>query len=902
MPYHTTGSMFRRSFSGGGGYGTIKISLQDFGELELGDRVRYLTTTGQVPTDHGFVDVYKMDGELFLIDPQYTIDSPNPPPFQSGDTIIVDELLQTTIASVENISADEFNPIVEINLDSPIVFPPQFVYKFGDLAGEPYYGPYHKHQDGTLMIKAGVLNVIHALLPEEIIVPRDEFDYDAFSEGTATSTFEIDENIIKETFSDLVYTKWFSSLDNDYASNNTFFDMTQGGEEVSIDLNLNTLQTTIRDGQITTGRSDDEQLVFFKKDRNTPENRKDLTDGKLSLVINNISSSFVDNGVVDLSEFISDKISVVSELSPDEDVVTTETISQYGLENYMSAAQNMPENFKIKNINYKLRYRNGQVKIDVPFGDLLHIVNIVGTPNSDDYLRQWYYYEWVNVLNLSQLTTPSTGQKINPTKAREILDTNIFELLPPQSTQQTRVDNFFQEFNELIGPEPGFQDVDNDGVGESVQNETEDKESRISFENKRGAFITRLDSHTEDNNGVRNVGKTLETMRNRLNNYLGDVDNVVQEIQDQRPIYENKANGFLKIRKPNQAIILRAPDNGELEFQKNNSYLNDGFTITMWVRFVSKTSEGTLFNFGNPLEEDGSGIRLETRTNVDGDGNYRRWIRLAVREQDGTLRDNHWGTPQRDRRTVNQDGNTPGVAKRYPTDNDGNLLGYTSNVIHELYPQILTDNLDEWYFICATYNPNIEELNLSIDDPLRNSKQYWLNHYDPNKPNGEEIVANSELGARCKVEIISKSELLTARGFLVDSLQINVPENIEEQETQQEESDNQQESDTQQQTQQQTQQTPTVTLSGTLSMPSPDASVWAVTSVNNNNLAQQVEAGMTVTLLQYGQTQNFIIESISGNTVNLTEPVPGQSIGSTIEFFVEIELEDEQESDEPAPM
>ena len=87
--------------------------------------------------------------------------------------------------------------------------------------------------------------------------------------NATSTTFEIDENIIKETFSDLVYTKWFSSLDSDYASNNTFFDMTQGGQEVSIDLNLNTLQTTIRDGQITTGRNNDEQLVFFKKDRNT---------------------------------------------------------------------------------------------------------------------------------------------------------------------------------------------------------------------------------------------------------------------------------------------------------------------------------------------------------------------------------------------------------------------------------------------------------------------------------------------------------------------------------------------------------------------------------------------------------------------------------------------------------
>ena len=35
----------------------------------------------------------------------------------------------------------------------------------------------------------------------------------------------------------------------------------------------------------------------------------------------------------------------------------------------------------------------------------------------------------------------------------------------------------------------------------------------------------------------------------------------------------------------------------------------------MWVRFVSKTSEGTLFNFGNPLEENGSGFRLETNVN-----------------------------------------------------------------------------------------------------------------------------------------------------------------------------------------------------------------------------------------------------------------------------------------------
>ena len=36
------------------------------------------------------------------------------------------------------------------------------------------------------------------------------------------------------------------------------------------------MQTTIRDGIKQTGRNEDEPLVFYKKDRNTLENRKDI--------------------------------------------------------------------------------------------------------------------------------------------------------------------------------------------------------------------------------------------------------------------------------------------------------------------------------------------------------------------------------------------------------------------------------------------------------------------------------------------------------------------------------------------------------------------------------------------------------------------------------------------------
>ena len=67
---------------------------------------------------------------------------------------------------------------------------------------------------------------------------------------------------------------------------------------------------------------------------------------------------------------------------------------------------------------------------------------------------------------------------------------------------------------------------------------------------------------------------------------------------------------------------------------------------------------------------------------------------------------------------------------------------------------------------------------MTSDDNRRNNKQWWLNHWDSNQPDGEELVANSGVGAKCKVEIISKSDLLRARGYKggneVGSLEVDV--------------------------------------------------------------------------------------------------------------------------------
>ena len=626
----------------------------------------------------------------------------------------------------------ESTPIVEVNLQATV----NDNFYFQSNPNEQYIGPYHRHEDGTLMIGDGIPDIepkpesppigvspanplvgtlspqgqwvwvgnsweensdfvyVHEMIPDEIIFRKVGYQ-------------DIQET--REKVSDIFYKVWFES--------NTLSE-----EEIL------SMQTTIRDGIKQTGRTEDEPLVFYKKDRNTLESRKDLEGDAFEEICQYIYTNQIDDldGRFDI---------LVTDLQLDETEI----------------------------VRYSLRFRRN----DLSFIGIQIALKVEG--------------EFTDVLNLSQLTKPKFGSRIDAEKAREVLDTNIFELLPNQTTRQDEINDFFTQFDDLIGPTPVFQDVDGDGVGEDIQNKEQDEQSRVSFENQPDAFITRLDEQAEGSSI--NQGKTLESMRNRLNTYLGDVDNIVEALEDDRPEYQNISDGFLKIRKPNQAIIIRAPGNNLLEFQKinpdtgNPSYLDDGFTITMWVRFVSKTSEGTLFNFGNPLEDNGKGFRLETRTNIDGAGNYKRWIRLAVREGSDVLRDNHWGVENRARRTVNQSS---------PID------FYADDVIHQLYPNIPTDDLNEWYFICATYNPNVNELNVGANSPLRKSKDYWLNHLDlsyisENNPSQQDIdeasfVSNSGLGAKCKVEIISRSDLLRARGYKIGDLSVT-PTDVDETDT-----------------------------------------------------------------------------------------------------------------------
>ena len=91
----------------------------------------------------------------------------------------------------------------------------------------------------------------------------------------------------------------------------------------------------------------------------------------------------------------------------------------------------------------------------------------------------------------------------------------------------------------------------------------------------------------------------------------------------------------------------------------------------------------------------------------------------------------------------------------------------------------IPEDFNEWYFICATYNPDIYEpgrgdvfndwyydsTQMADQDSYYSENHYfWMNNINPHSRN---FVANSGYGNQSKVEIISKTDLLRARGYKV---------------------------------------------------------------------------------------------------------------------------------------
>jgi hypothetical protein len=444
--------------------------------------------------------------------------------------------------------------------------------------------------------------------------------------------------------------------------------------------------------------------------------------------------------------------------------------------------------------------------------------------------------------NVSQfIPLQQSSSIVDVERANEYLDTNIFELLPTGDTRQSRIIRFFQELNALLPPEPpefdldGVPGVDRDEDDNWIGSEQYSQDNSISYAQdnpdesnigEENAYLHRLKqgSGAIDPNDT-NSTRTIEDIYNTIEPYLTDILEETPELEN-IPTYTNQSSGYLQFRNPNQGIIIRntnqefiegldpnnptwltsnytnllntydsdsSPYPNTMEFLRTN--MGTGFTITMWVRFLDKVSNGTLFNYGNPTRKDNPfGFKLETFViNKDDtyetggvvqtfgdyiDGGYHqntlglfqntnteRFVRLQVREfgdfstgNDEGLRDSAVGMGGIRKFEFNPPDLNKNSAGHYFSDDERRILNYTN----------IPEDFNEWYFICATYNPNVNEEisfnNISIYDEYKTNPDFWLNHIDPFT---NEFKANSGYGNKCKVEIISRTDLLRARGFEV---------------------------------------------------------------------------------------------------------------------------------------
>ena len=243
---------------------------------------------------------------------------------------IIEEVVEEVEEEVEEVEEEVTNPIVEVGLiateeDGWYFADPNSDYLLPNLLN-PYVGVYHLHEDGTAMIGEGILGIGHDMVPEEIIIQSLISEITADQVDSADVVEEVSYETIqavKEIVSDVIYKKWFE--------NNTLSD-----EQIL------SMQTTIRDGIRQTGRNEDEPLVFYKKDRNTLENREDLQGENFEQICQNIH----ENSIVDIES----KFSLVL---PDE----------IDYSNPYDSPLSPGEYFKLQ--QYVMRYNNDGLIIDV---------------------------------------------------------------------------------------------------------------------------------------------------------------------------------------------------------------------------------------------------------------------------------------------------------------------------------------------------------------------------------------------------------------------------------------------------------------------------------------------------------------------------------------------------------
>ena len=179
--------------------------------------------------------------------------------------------------------------------------------------------------------------------------------------------------------------------------------------------------------------------------------------------------------------------------------------------------------------------------------------------------------------NVSQFTNfQESKTNINLDLADQILDNDVYELLPQGLTRQQRIDLLFSEILELLGPIPSFQGSYEEGYFYWSEDELSYLQTNdISYMQDNGiddseAFITRTIDPTIVGGGQNgnNENKSIEYLRNLLNLYLLDIDYPTPPQDTELEDYENQSEGYQNQDSPGDGSIIAGDENENLDFEE----------------------------------------------------------------------------------------------------------------------------------------------------------------------------------------------------------------------------------------------------------------------------------------------------------------------------------------------
>jgi|TARA_R110000822_G_scaffold151905_1_gene291048 hypothetical protein len=177
---------------------------------------------------------------------------------------------------------------------------------------------------------------------DSVVTPLDPLDpqyQDSYEpEPEPVADYETIQEV-REIVSDLFYKLWFV-------------------KHTLTDEQVLSLQTTIRDGKKQTGRAESEPLVFYKKDRNTLENREDLQGEEFENICQDIFDNEIPNN--DLPGGISSKFTIdeppeESTNSPEEYI---EPNTYWNLKRYIMQYTNTPASYDIVIAEELIKYHD----------------------------------------------------------------------------------------------------------------------------------------------------------------------------------------------------------------------------------------------------------------------------------------------------------------------------------------------------------------------------------------------------------------------------------------------------------------------------------------------------------------------------------------------------------------